>query len=216
MYESKRIVSQTDRYLNTAFVHSSLFVLNIYLFVNYTFWLTLINNPPCFIAGGVTGWVLTDVLSYLVHLIIDSKVYNNLITQGGIIPIKTIIDLHHEEPLNYSRLTHVELISITFPIMIPLHILFLISEQYTVTAYALGIRTTTLLFGYMSGYIHKWSHERICGMHIPFYAKILQNLRIILHPLAHRKHHQTFDCQYSLVNGIIQPLFDLIKQKLLW
>jgi hypothetical protein len=206
-----RIVSQTDAYLNNKFVHTLhfLIVLKYYVF-HVAFWRAITNYPINFMSGCITGWLAADALSYIVHMFIDSSTYTKWITQGGKIPIRTIIDTHHEHPLNYSQLTRVELISITYPVVLSLQLYFIIYELFYQSAFMFGFKASIVFFGLLSGYIHKWTHERYCNIQVPCIVKKFQDYRIILHPQDHKIHHQTYDCQYSLVSGIVQPLFDAV------
>ena len=58
-------------------------------------------------------------------------------------------------------------------------------------------------------YIIWYMHERMCKMKLPLLVKWAQDTRLILHPNQHRKHHHTFDCQYSLLNGSFQMVEDM-------
>ena len=200
-----------EPYFNHMVVH---YMLGYYI-VNYIInveWHAMLTSSSTYF-GALLGWICADIVSYFIHLFIDSKLYNRLITKNNK-PIDTIVDTHHATPTNYSWLTDAELVSITYPPLMPV-LLYMIWLEYSMTyptvvlhPMYVGFKVSLITFTLLAGYIHKWVHERQARMRLPWLVCKLQDARVILHPLDHRIHHQTFDCQFSLVNGISQFFFD--------
>lgn len=66
---------------------------------------------------------------------------------------------------------------------------------------------TFFLFVAMTNEIHKWSHQAKPASMV----KGLMGSRVVLSPIAHRKHHKDpFDCSYCITTGWLNPLLDRI------
>ena len=71
----------------------------------------------------------------------------------------------------------------------------------------------------MSGYFHKWAHERNHNLLDNSFITYLQDNNIILNGKEHEKHHIHNDGNdnfyyYSLVNGVSHMFIDPLLQKL--
>ncbi len=206
------VVSVADRYVNRAVVH---YLVGACV-VPWT-WdaarLLVAPDPHVLVpawTGAVGGWLLADALSYLVHLVIDSAAYERWLTRGHTAPIATIIDTHHSHPLNYSQLSDVELVAVTYPATLPVLAVWWVAGQDAAAAWVVALRAAMMAFGLLAGHAHKWAHERGCGMRVPAAVRALQDAGVLLPAAAHREHHRTFDRQYSLVSGATQPVLDAI------
>lgn len=156
---------------------------------------------PSFYLGVVGGWVFVDVVSYLLHMFIDSDWYDVNIAR----PVKdcnsdryALVDDHHNFTLNYSYLNSVEMIAITYCIVIPV-ILPMLFIQYIVGLYYSpmwqGYLISTWTCGLMTGYAHRWAHERNHRLLDPSSSivdraiVVLQDKGVLLSAHGHRQHH---------------------------
>jgi len=54
---------------------------------------------------------------------------------------------------------------------------------------------------------HAMAHGKFKGT---FWVTVMQKLRLFVPPHVHRHHHQTFDCNFTLLNGWANPVLNLI------
>lgn len=69
---------------------------------------------------------------------------------------------------------------------------------------------TTLLLGHFVQWSHFLAHRRVHlgrGSLPPLVAR-LQDMRLLLHPDVHRRHHSTFDNNFCIFNGWANPLLN--------
>ena len=208
MLSKRTEASIYDKYCNISFIH---YMIG-YAIINWLISLqhiAKINHIYLFL-GSAASFITVDALSYFIHMFIDSDFYDRYLTKHNKV---TIIDVHHKFPLNYSYLSDTELVSICYPILIPFLLTSFILECYkwdcvNHSAY-IGFKMVFLLYCYFGAFAHKWVHERMCNMKLNYIVKWCQDMRLILHPKQHVKHHHTFDCQYSLLNGSFQLIEDI-------
>lgn len=172
----------------------------------------------CYLMTGcLSGWLLADFMSYFLHFVIDSETWTKTITKGHKIGY-SLVDLHHEHSLNYSYLNNVELVAITYPIVIPTMCIFCVfhncihHDVFQTSVFYATFYMSTICIGLMTGFIHKWAHERT---HRAINNKLiftLQNYGILLHPLIHQKHHNAPSdyerTNFSLVSGVSDYVMD--------
>lgn len=217
----KTIILNEDIY-NHIFLHYITGFLIIFTLISVNF--TSFNNVKSalyFLFGGILGWVFIDIVSYLIHLFIDSDFYTSLINSKE---EKALVDSHHTYTLNYSYLNNVELIMITYPIYLPILFImciyhFLINQKILKSPFYVGFFICATLFGLLGGYCHKWAHERNHHILDNPVVKTLQDYNVILTDKAHKQHHAAADADrysFSLVNGssqiFLDPLLKSMKQ----
>lgn len=161
--------------------------------------------------GIVAGWVMTDVLSYFLHMFIDSKFYDRYVANPSSQQEYALVDQHHTFPGNYSLMNANELVYMTYPMAVPILTCLFFYEhmQVHLSSFYVGFKLVLTILGLSTGYTHKWAHERVTN---PF-IKFLQNTNIILNAKHHRPHHIYHCSHYSLVNGSSQPLLDIFFAK---
>jgi hypothetical protein len=194
-------------------------------FVRQADWAGAASDPLRFAAGGTAAWLLVDVLSYFVHMIIDSETYDRLVCQRA---LKTgrgqlaLIDQHHTFTLNYSYLNSVELVAVTYPAALPVLLPLAVAHSWTAPwllgspAYV-GFYAVLSMFSLAAGHAHKWAHERNHGILCNPVVARLQDVGVLLGPEAHKKHHATHAsfCDryaFSLVTGFAQRLLDPVMR----
>lgn len=194
-----------------------------YYFISFIASLQLQDTlyEPKFYLGAIGGWYMADFVSYFMHMFIDSSLYTKLL-ESSPRGVHAIVDTHHIHPLNYSLLLEHELISLCYPILFPVLIIMMFLEwQHYISnpVYSMyaGFKISLIVWSLLGGHIHKWVHERHVRPDLPWIIKKMQDYRIILWHDAHNKHHQTFDCQFSLVNGysqlILDPIYNWFQRK---
>jgi len=210
-----------DKYCNVTFIHYIIgyniiqWLLTIGKTIGKTISMPMgIESSTYLFMGCSASFVFVDALSYFVHMFIDSDFYDRYLTKNNKV---TIVDVHHKFPLNYSYLSDTELVSICYPFLIPFLFVTFMMEWYNLncvnTYFYMGFKMVFLFYSYFGAWSHRLVHERMCKMNLPFYVKWAQDMRLILHPNQHRKHHHTFDCQYSLLNGSFQLVEECLRYK---
>jgi hypothetical protein len=175
------------------------------------------RRPLLAAAGAVCGWLFADALSYGLHFLIDSEFWTRVVSgvdRHGF----ALVDVHHEFTMNYSYLSGVELVAITYPISVPALLVFSVAHFWlapallaTSPAY-LAFFSSTMAFGLMAGFSHMWAHERNHGVLRWRLVRWLQDARVLLGPGSHRKHHvverDRDRLNFSLVSAATEPLLD--------
>ena len=218
MLQKRPLVISGELFFNNILMHYA-----VGFFLIWT--LASIRIPPrsdvwMVVLGGIAGWVVADILSYLIHMLIDSDAWSNLVSKKDTDGY-AIVDGHHQFVLNYSYLTSAELISITYPIVVPvfaslciLHFVIrpgLLARSAWYAAFVVALVVT----GLGGGYTHKWAHERNHNLlRDDSIIAFLQDVGIILHPRQHKGHHNDVEngerYSYSLSSGVAQIILDPI------
>lgn len=165
----------------------------------------------------VFSWALSDVISYVVHMFIDSEFYDQYLT--GSDKQYALIDEHHTKPLNYSQLTDIQLCYVSYPmvymVMAVMYAMdpFMMLTQPThpslpFNPFYASFRFWIAMHTVLMPHAHKWAHERAHDLPLPPLIKQLQDWRILLTPQHHQPHHKTLKSHYSLYNGFAQLFFD--------
>merc|ERR1719253_329830 len=59
---------------------------------------------------------------------------------------------------------------------------------------------------------HYWSHARTGGHPLPNWVRQLQDVGILLPPRIHKRHHSTYDVDFCILNGVMNPLLNYFYQ----
>jgi hypothetical protein len=214
MLKNRKTIILNENIYNNIILHFITGFLIIFTIINIKFSKFIKTfNILYFLFGGFLGWLLIDMMSYFIHLFIDSDYYASIIKSKQ---DKALVDSHHTFTLNYSYLNNVELIMITYPIFLPLLFTlciyhFIINKSALLSSSYVGFFISSCLFGLMGGYCHKWAHERNHNLLNNSFIKTLQDYNIILTDKAHKQHHSADDSNrynFSLVNGSTQIFLD--------
>jgi len=71
--------------------------------------------------------------------------------------------------------------------------------------------TYALIIHFFTSFVqifHKYSHTPSVG--IPKFVKILHRLGFMISPNEHKLHHATYDRKFCILNGLANPIVDLI------
>lgn len=188
-----------------------------------------------YIAEVVLALYVTDLVSGLVHLVLDYQTIaaDELRTHGE----STVDDAkifmatsalfkvgswrdrnlwkfqnHHDAPYPAAD-TRVELAlqmllptSVVFAFAIPLY------KVGFLPALAIRLLAWIGVFGAFTQETHFLAHARNRGLVKNRFLLFLQDCRIILHPDDHRLHHQLYDRNFCLLNGWANPVVDCIRR----
>ena len=67
-----------------------------------------------------------------------------------------------------------------------------------------------LCFLLITGFAHKYAHEKHHGRHVPLLIDTLINSNLFLNPKVHSTHHKESNYHWALLSGISNPLYDFI------
>ena len=127
---------------------------------------------------------------------------------------------HHDVPYPPADSQNLETLRIMVPSLLLLCTVYLLYIKGIVPfrVFRITLFATPLLI--LSQKIHFLAHARNHNKleNKGFFQKILcfmQDYNIILNPKNHKKHHETYDCNFCLVNGWANPLLNLITRLLI-
>lgn len=165
--------------------------------------------------GAFLGWALADVISYGIHMFIDSPFFDRVLAKRTADGINggtyAIIDEHHTKPMNYSQLTDTELVFITYTAAIPAILGLRVADVWWLDAQNhlyVSFRFFLIASALIMNHAHKWAHERAHGSDLNVVIRKLQDWNILLNPAHHQPHHKTLSSHYSLYNGFTQLFLD--------
>ena len=198
--------------LNLLFCHK-----NIYYFTTYSF-LFCYNTLPDIYSISITynplyllfiilfNLFAADFTSGLVHIYLDhSKIrFDETTTDFH----RLGFQVHHLYPnfqwiMDPSYQAHYETIT-----LFPMAIIGCLINSVTIQSLSIYLFAYFCLL-FQAG--HYWAHATTHHKYVPWFAKILQKTGIIIHPLVHQKHHQTFDNNYCILNGWSNFIFNYLE-----
>jgi ubiquitin-conjugating enzyme E2 variant len=182
------------RALEVAAVLSFLFLLGVSI--------GKIEPTPFLPLAALSGWLLADLFSGVVHWALDThgSVRTPVVGPAIIRPFRE----HHADPEGMTRHDFFEVNGASCLGCLPLLALSLALEGF---AHALAVFTCLgVLF---TNQCHKWAHMK----EPPSFVKALQRLRLILRSEEHLKHHTPpYDSHFCTANGWLnKPLDALLK-----
>lgn len=144
---------------------------------------------------------LADFIAGVIHWLEDSYGSPNTPIVGK--PIKANIR-HHVDPRDFLSNNWWQNARSSLPIVLLFAAVFHILD-------CLNFFTiTTLIIGWNANEIHKWAHQT--KRERPWLATQLQNLRIVLSPKHHYKHHRSnLDTDYCVITPWVNPTLNLIN-----
>lgn len=151
------------------------------------------------------SFLLSDFISGIIHIYLDnSKIKYN----------ETIIDfyrlgfqVHHKFPLYQLKIhpdykAYYECNTLFFNI-----ILLSIINLYLFDSLIIHYISYLLLIMQAN---HYYCHFYICKLEIPYFIKFLHKYNILMTPKQHSIHHTTFDINFCLINGSINPILNYL------
>ncbi len=226
--QQRQLAVSGERYVNNILIHFVVGFIVIYTLLSFKIkWSLTVFSSLGLGLGLVAGWVLADVCSYLIHIVIDSPYWMQNITKIETGSGFTVVDGHHDLPLNYSLLNNVELICLSYPAFVPLLLLLSVAHFFynplLLTRYPLylGFFVSFVGFTLLGAYCHKWAHERTHNLLDNKFICLLQDWHILLNNESHKKHHAVKNDRerysFSLTNGsaeiVLDPLLRLCRTR---
>lgn len=236
MKANRVVIAANEKHFNNILSHYLFAILAYHTMTRQIPWGEIISSTSSWMIwtpmGCAVSWIFVDVLTYFVHMFLDSPSYMKWIAEPMQRTNKgrfALVDDHHRLTLNYSYMNNVELVSIIYPVSLPvLGCMFAyhtwINQHIIVTSpFYVGFYVSTTFLSLIVGYAHKWAHERNHGL-IDARSLVgrLQDMGVLLDAEAHRRHHvnatavQQSNAQqpghYSLLNGIAQRILDPLFQ----
>jgi len=119
---------------------------------------------------------------------------------------------HHEAPFPATK-SHFGMWLEIFTFEIPVFII-LFGVLYFDLAPGWVVRPVIMAFalGSFMQVIHFNAHIRNRDLPLSPITRLLQDTGFLLHPSFHRKHHETFDCNYCLFNGWASPIVERVAR----
>ena len=157
------------------------------------------------LAGMMSGYVLADLLTGLVHWFCDTFFDETtpLIGPGLIAPFRE----HHRDPLLMTQHGFLELTGSSFRGLAPLLALFVWQgESIPAPASAFVLALATGAAG--TNLLHRWAHDPSP----PRLARFLQRFGVVLTPGRHARHHQPpYAAAYCVTSGWMNPLCERLR-----
>ena len=159
----------------------------------------------------IIGLYFADLHSGLVHIFFDEYEGDNPFLK----PIADAFQGHHKSPINLIKKPTIE--NITDTAITPYNIYCLLYNITKFTSKSQIIIQLSFLLGSNFGQItHQLAHfvnhasKKEKKQFKYRITKLLQEYNIIIKTEEHRKHHQTYDTNFCLLNGWANPLLNSI------
>lgn len=144
---------------------------------------------------------LADLIAGIVHWLEDSYGSSETPVIGKAIRANI---LHHQDPRDFLANNWWQNARSSLPIVLLFALLFYVSgclNFFTVS---------TLLIGWNANEVHKWAHQS--KRERPWFATQLQNMRIIMSPRHHYKHHRNnHDTDYCVMTPWVNPILSTLN-----
>lgn len=165
-------------------------------------------EPLSLIIPFICAYILTDFINGLVHLFMDNNTHYHAIFG----PLIATFHLHHVTP----RYTDKHPLKVYFDetgskIWLLFYLMILVIMQHTTTL-PVGINFGLVCFGILSSVAevsHYWCHNANNQHGL---ITLLQNYGVLLSKKHHRIHHTNDNMHYAFLNGITDPLINLIAK----
>jgi len=155
-----------------------------------------------------TAYLLTDFINGLVHMYMDNN--TNYHSIAG--PFIAAFHLHHKDKIYQSRhplLIYYRESGFKFWLVFYLIILLCLQFKFDLNFYTYLLLTSIGIFSSFAEVSHYWCHNSTKKNYI---LSFLQKYYILL-PKAHHKYHHIHDNKnYAFLNGLSDPLINLIAQ----
>jgi hypothetical protein len=214
-FKDKGLFSKKEWIFSNNFVYiSSLFVPIILFILSYDLFLAINKITNYIILGGlfIAGFYVADLITAIFHCYyVDSAfTYTKYPIKDNQIIIDTTYgysSCHHIFPSNWKDISDLTL----FTTVVILYTIPIFIVRYIVTNPTLKIFLySTILFILTCPFAHKYAHEKLHNRYVPWFINMLSSNYIFLSPKNHQKHHKQGIYNWSLFNGISDPLFDMI------
>lgn len=167
----------------------------------------IINEPNGLMKYAATllaMWWWSDFKGGMLHVVLDTP--GNI--KYPVIGLPSLeFQLHHAIPQDIVMKGFGQACADLNPIAC--YAFLILSLQTWWDPYSMALGETILLCSYAGQYSHQATHK--LAKHRPEWVKMLQNVGILLPPDVHRRHHQTHDKDFAILNGWSNPL---LKQML--
>lgn len=191
------------------------------------------------LAGLVLGWILADLGSGLVHMLMDyvalparlemdrlyfatrrggrdyDRMRRDIMRRaGGFWRISYDFKVHHPSPDTLGRRSLAKLVSDTLPYgALPLALLLdLTIVTLSPPAWMIAAGVSLIVGGVFVQYFHACLHRT----DPPAVIVALRRIRLLMSPAAHDVHHDTLDRDFAIVSGwtnpLLNPLFGVLRR----
>jgi cytochrome b subunit of formate dehydrogenase len=161
-----------------------------------------------FIATLICAYLATDFINGLVHMLMD----NNTHYTSSCGPMIAYFHLHHYK-LNYQEKHPVKIYFYEsgYKVWLVFYLLLLIYLQHT-GVLPCNLNLGLVAFGILSSFAelsHYWCHQPTTNHGM---IRFLQKYRLLLSLEHHRLHHVQDNTHYAFLNGISNPLLNVIAR----
>ena len=158
-----------------------------------------------------------DLISSLIHCFIIDNSYSekkfNIDNDGNLV-INTsygYASCHHIFPSNWSNVKDSTIfITSVIYLLIPLIVIYFCINNSILKLLGYSI----LCFLLITGFAHKYAHEKHHGRYVPTIIDFLVNNKLLLNPHIHSMHHKENNYNWALFSGISNPLYDFITNNI--
>ena len=163
------------------------------------------NNLQLFVAAAL----YTDIMSGLLHLVLDNPIMNTWPIIGK---EALAFQGHHFDPSGIARGPILDMVredhSLVF---IGMLVFFLFRPT---SANLLKFSLWFCFFSHFMMASHRWSHTHPKYLH--WSIKAAQKYGLIMTTEHHSKHHASYDCNFSIFNGLSNPLLNKLIYIIHW
>lgn len=189
-----------------AFIVVSMQGLSLYFLLTHFYQTSFNIIYTCLVLSG--AYLLTDFINGLVHMYMDNNTnYNSIVG-----PFIAAFHLHHKNKIYQYRhpiIVYYRETGFKFWLAFYLIILLCLQHNNCLSIYTHLLLSSLGIFSSIAEVSHYWCHNSTRKNYI---INFLQKYYILL-PKAHHKYHHTHDNQnYAFLNGLSDPLINLIAK----
>eukprot|EP00729_Bicosta_minor_P012344 gene12344-686_t len=156
----------------------------------------------------LADYLLVDLLSGFLHLILDNPFYSQDSTnplREVIKPLSRGFQEHHKIPTFVSRVSAFEH---CMPMALPCSIHFMVGQLHR-HPYVTFHSASILFWLVIMQMAHRWAHAQRKAR--PWGISTLQDWGFLVHPSEHMKHHRSpYEEQFCIMSGVMNPFLNWV------
>ena len=216
-FTSQNLYSKKEWLFPNNLVYYLTFLIPVFIFI-YVFPLVqlLISKKILLVIKLIIifiAYYIADLISSIIHCIYIDNSYSKKkfkTDNDGNLVINTsygYASCHHIFPSNWSNVKDSTIfVTLMIYLFIPLIVIYFCINNSILKLLGYSI----LCFLLITGFAHKYAHEKHHGRHVPFIIDTLINNNLLLNPNVHSTHHKENNYNWALFSGISNPLYDFI------
>lgn len=219
-FTSQNLYSKKEFLFPNNLVYYLTFLIPVFIFI-YVFPLiqVLLSNKISLVIKLIIifiAYYIADLISAFIHCFYIDNSYSkkkyNINNNHLVINTNSgYASCHHIFPSNWSNVKDSTIfVTSAVYLIIPLLVIYLCINNNICKLFGY----TLLCFLLITGFAHKYAHEKHHGRYVPYIIDFLVNSNLFLNPKVHSTHHKESNYHWALLSGISNPLYDFITNNI--